>query len=172
MNRYRLVPKCCLLILKVNGDCKRRVFLDRSHQNFDIPLRGGHRLAGTEANQRAVAWAEKMLRESGFDKVWLEPVEFPVWRRHHEYARVLSPYPQALQITALGYSGSTENEMVGKIVKFESLEELQQTNIDLQRKIVFLNQAMGPEPPSGGRQIRCSQNSESCATLGSPNPGT
>ncbi len=101
----------------------------------------GPRLAGTDADKRAVAWAEKMLQESGFDKVWLEPVEFPVWRRHHEYARVLSPYPQTLTIAALGYSGSTENEMVGEVVMFETLAELQQTELDLHRKIVYLNQA-------------------------------
>ena len=81
----------------------------------------GPRLAGTEANERAVLWAQKMLEQSGFDRVWLEPVEFPVWRRHSEYARVISPYPQDLRITALGYSGSTDGEMIGDIVKFDTL---------------------------------------------------
>ena len=38
----------------------------------------GPRLAGTEADKRAVAWAKELLEQSGFDKVWLEPVSFPL----------------------------------------------------------------------------------------------
>jgi Zn-dependent M28 family amino/carboxypeptidase len=102
----------------------------------------GPRLAGTEANERAVIWAQAMLQASGFDKVWLEPVTFPVWRRFSETARVMSPYPQELKITALGYSGSTDGEMLGELIKFESLAELQDVDSDTVRgKIVFLNQA-------------------------------
>lgn len=102
----------------------------------------GPRLAGTEGDKRAVEWAQAMLEESGFDKVWLEPVEFPVWRRQAEYARVVTPYPQELKITALGYSGSTDGEMIGDIIKFETLEELQNASRDdVLHKIVFINQA-------------------------------
>lgn len=103
----------------------------------------GPRLAGTEADKRAVEWAQTMLMESGFDKVWLEPVAFPVWRRYTEYARVISPYPQELKITALGYSGSTDGEMIGDIVKFETLDELNAASREqVLGKIVFINQSM------------------------------
>lgn len=102
----------------------------------------GPRLAGTEADKRAVDWAKNMLEQSGFDKVWLEPVTFPVWRRHSEYARVISPFPQELKVTALGYSGSTDGEMFGEIVKFESLQDLQAASEETVRdKIVFINQS-------------------------------
>ena len=41
----------------------------------------GPRMAGSEADARAVKWAEAKFRELGFDKVWLEPVTFPKWIR-------------------------------------------------------------------------------------------
>ena len=78
----------------------------------------GPRLAGTVADEQAVAWAQAMLKDAGFDRVWLEPVKFPVWLRHHEKARVVSPYPQPLHISALGYSGSTDGELTAEIVAF------------------------------------------------------
>ena len=57
----------------------------------------GPRLAGTDANRRAVSWAKALLEKAKdarvFDKVWLEPVSFPIWQRHREQARVVSPYP-------------------------------------------------------------------------------
>ena len=58
----------------------------------------GPRLAGTAADVRAVLWAKALLEQSGFDRVWLEPVNFPVWQRYKESAKVLSPYEQSLHI--------------------------------------------------------------------------
>jgi hypothetical protein len=53
----------------------------------------GPRLAGTPADHLAVKWAQSQLKASGFDRVWLEPVKFPVWQRHKEQARIVSPSP-------------------------------------------------------------------------------
>ena len=39
----------------------------------------GPRLAGSEADARAVAWAQAKFKALGFDKVWIEPVTFPKW---------------------------------------------------------------------------------------------
>jgi carboxypeptidase Q len=102
----------------------------------------GARLAGTEADQRAVAWAKNLLEQSGFDKVWLEPVNFPVWQRHKESAKVLPPYEQSLHITALGYSGSTNGAVVGEVLVFSSIEEFAQSKTDVKGKIIFINKAM------------------------------
>ena len=41
----------------------------------------GPRLAGSDADARAVAWAKAKFAELGFDKVWTEPVTFPKWER-------------------------------------------------------------------------------------------
>lgn len=37
----------------------------------------GPRIAGGEADPRAVAWAKAKFQSLGFDKVWTEPVSFP-----------------------------------------------------------------------------------------------
>ena len=103
----------------------------------------GPRLAGTPADKKAVEWAQRLLQNSSFDKVWLEPVEFPIWQRYHERARVLAPFPQPLTITALGYSGSTDGEITAPVVAFDHLEALQKASPQtVAGKIVFVNQPM------------------------------
>ena len=64
----------------------------------------GPRLPGSEADARAVAWAQAKFKELGFDRVWTEPVTFPRWVRRGERAEVLGPHAQPLAITALGGS--------------------------------------------------------------------
>ena len=49
----------------------------------------GPRLAGSEADARAVKWAEAKFKALGYDKVWLEPVSFPKWVRRSESAAVV-----------------------------------------------------------------------------------
>ena len=100
----------------------------------------GPRLAGTEADHRAVEWAKRKLETLSFDKVWLERIEFPVWVRYHEAARIVAPFPQKLQITALGYSGSTEGEVTADVAGFTSLDALQDAPLEqVDGKIVFIN---------------------------------
>jgi len=64
----------------------------------------GPRLAGSEADARAVQWARAKFEELGFDRVWLEPVTFPEWERHSESAAITGTHAQPLTITALGGS--------------------------------------------------------------------
>lgn len=85
----------------------------------------GPRLAGTPADAKAVEWAKAKMKAMGFDKVYLEPVTFPVWLRHHERAEVLAPYPQPLVITALGGSvGTGEAPIDAEVVAFANLDAL------------------------------------------------
>lgn len=104
----------------------------------------GPRMAGTEADARAVVWAQNKFRSLGFDKVWLEPVTFPTWKRGGETAEVISPYPQPLVITALGNSISTpEQGLRAEIVQFASLEDLKAAKPEqVTGKIVFINRKM------------------------------
>jgi carboxypeptidase Q len=103
----------------------------------------GARLAGTKADRRALAWAQSLLNTSGFDRVWLEKVEFPVWQRHSEHARIVEPFPQALQITALGYSGSTQGELKAQVVSFDTLENLKAASPEqLKGKIALIDTPM------------------------------
>ncbi len=100
----------------------------------------GARLAGTEADHRAVEWAKRKLESLSFDKVWLERIEFPVWVRYHESARIVAPFPQKLHITALGYSGSTDGEVTADVAGFASLDALQEAPLEqVNGKIVFIN---------------------------------
>ena len=100
----------------------------------------GSRLAGTKADHRAVEWTKQKLESLSFDKVWLERIEFPVWTRHHETARIVSPFPQNLHITALGYSGSTDGEITADVAGFASLEAMEAAPLELTKgKIVFIN---------------------------------
>src|SRR5678809_889289 len=64
----------------------------------------GPRLAGSEADARAVQWAVAKFKQLGFDKVWTEPVTFPQWERRGEHGEVLGAHAQRLVLTALGGS--------------------------------------------------------------------
>ncbi len=104
----------------------------------------GPRMAGTEGDARAVAWAEKKFQELGFDKIWKEPVTFPSWNRGDEYAEILSPFPQKVFVTALGNSvGTGEQGIRGEIVHFETFEDLQKAERgEVEGKIVFISYKM------------------------------
>ena len=91
----------------------------------DLTTKVGPRLAGSDADKRAVASAKTTLEKAGFDVVKLEPVDFPVWKRKLESARVVAPYPQKL---------------IAPVVSFSSLSELQDAAPEqVAGKIVFMN---------------------------------
>lgn len=101
----------------------------------------GPRLAGSEADARAVAWAEAKFRELGFDKVWLEPVSFPKWERRSERAEVLGAHRQPLTLTALG--GSPGGTVEAEVVRFADLAALEAAPAgSLTGKIAFVDYRM------------------------------
>lgn len=104
----------------------------------------GPRLAGTEADARAVAWAKARFEALGFDRVTLEPVTFPVWLRHREKAAVLSPAPQPLVVTALGGSiGTGDGPIEAEVVEFATLDALKAApEGSLAGKIAFISNRM------------------------------
>ncbi|MDQ3494344.1 MAG: M28 family peptidase [Pseudomonadota bacterium] len=83
----------------------------------------GPRLAGSEADARAVAWAKAKFAELGYDRVWTEPVTFPKWERRSEYAEVLGAHAQPLAVTALG--GSPGGTVEAEVVRFADLAGLE-----------------------------------------------
>ncbi|MGI3043647.1 M28 family metallopeptidase [Shewanella algae] len=102
----------------------------------------GPRLAGSPKDAMAVAWAEKKLQSLGFDSVYKEAVEVPVWERGEASASIVAPFQQPLVITALGGSVATPTEgITAKIVRFDSLAALKEANPDdVAGKIVFIDQ--------------------------------
>ncbi|MEM6912545.1 MAG: M28 family peptidase [Pseudomonadota bacterium] len=111
----------------------------------DLTTEVGQRLAGSEAEARARVWAEAKLTSLGFSNVRTEIFTLPYWERTYEYAAIESPFPQRLQITALGGTVGTANGGVrGEVVRFETLSDLREapTDLDLSGKIVFVDEHM------------------------------
>lgn len=104
----------------------------------------GPRLAGTEAEARARAWALERLSALGFSNVRNEPFQMPTWVRGTETAEIISPYPQRMHVTALGRSSSTGDEGIrAEIVAFENIDALRAAPIgSLAGKIVYVSHHM------------------------------
>ncbi|MEN7342176.1 MAG: M28 family peptidase [Pseudomonadota bacterium] len=110
----------------------------------DLTTQVGPRLAGSEAEARARDWSSNKLEALGFSNIRVEPFEIPYWSRVVDRARIVSPAPQALVITALGGSASTpEGGVEAEVVRFESMRELREAPDDSVRgKIVFIDEKM------------------------------
>ena len=152
INRLLLATVICLLsqVAQARGDTEQGAAMQLREEGMvsnlaweiveGLTTEVGPRLAGTEGDHRAVEWVKQKLESLSFDKVWLERIEFPVWTRHHESARIVSPFPQHLHITALGYSGSTDGEITAEVVGFVSLEALKEASLEqIKDRIVFIN---------------------------------
>ena len=101
----------------------------------------GPRLAGSEADARAVEWAKAKFKALGYDKVWTEPVTFPKWVRRSERGDVLGAHAQKLVLTALG--GSVGGTVEGEVVRFPDLAALQAVpDGSLAGKIAFVDYQM------------------------------
>lgn len=112
-----------------------------------ITVEVGQRLAGSEADARAVAWAEQKFKQLGYDKVWTEPFTMQYWQRGNASLRVSAPFHQNLVVTALGGSVATPFDGINaQVVMFDSLEQLKQADATLVKdKIVFINKSMGKD---------------------------
>ena len=101
----------------------------------------GPRMAGSEADPRAVAWAKAKFKALGFDKVYTEPVTFPKWERRGERAEVVGASAQPLHVTALG--GSPGGTVEGEVVRFPDLAALKAApEGSLAGKIAFVDYQM------------------------------
>ncbi|MFP7654451.1 M20/M25/M40 family metallo-hydrolase [Chryseobacterium proteolyticum] len=109
----------------------------------DLTQNIGKRLSGSEAYEKAVQWAAKELRNAGADKVWLQEVMIPVWKRGKEslYIKAGSGKPQSLKMLSLGNSeGTGGKDVSGEIIMVKSLEEYDRLPAEkVKGKIVFFN---------------------------------
>ncbi|WP_109809429.1 M20/M25/M40 family metallo-hydrolase [Sphingosinithalassobacter portus] len=112
----------------------------------------GPRLAGTEAEARARSWAEAHLKGMGFANVHIETYQMPVWERGVETAHIVSPFPQALTLTALGRSAATPPEGIeAEVVYFPTFAEMMAAPAEAIRgKIVFVSNDMVPTQDGSG----------------------
>ena len=101
----------------------------------------GPRLAGSEADARAVHWAQAKFKALGYDKVWLQPVSFPKWVRRSERGDVIGAHAQPLTLTALG--GSPGGTVDAEVVRFADLAALEAVPAGmLAGKIAFVDYQM------------------------------
>ncbi|NVK87446.1 MAG: M20/M25/M40 family metallo-hydrolase [Gammaproteobacteria bacterium] len=118
----------------------------------------GPRLAGSEGDVRAVAWAENKFTELKFDRVWKEPVTVTPWQRGVAAAEILKPFPQPLVISALGNSvGTPEEGIRAEIVHFATFADLQAAEAaEVKGKIVFISHKMAKtrDGSSYGRAVQ------------------
>jgi len=82
----------------------------------------GHRISGSDELERAIDWAEGLMREDGL-VVTTEPVQVPKWVRGEESARVVVPYEKELEILGLGMT--VAGEVKAEVVAVSSWEELE-----------------------------------------------
>ncbi len=112
----------------------------------------GPRLAGSDADARAVEWAKAKFKALGYDRVWTQPVTFPKWERRSERGEVLGANAQPLVLAALG--GSPGGTVEGELVRFASLEALQQAPAgSLAGKIAFVDVPMERARDGSGYRI-------------------
>jgi Zn-dependent M28 family amino/carboxypeptidase len=104
----------------------------------------GHRIAGSAALDRAIAWAERTMRDDGLDDVRTDPVMVPHWVRGTERGRIVRPVGRRLSLLALGGSVGTTGELRAPVVAFDSLDALRARTETLDGAIAFVNQVMPP----------------------------
>lgn len=104
----------------------------------------GPRLAGSDGDRAAVAWALAKLKELGFSNVHAEAVTVPHWVRGSIAVNITAPWPQELAAIALGGSiGTAEDGIEAPVVMVKTLEELQQLKPEQVRgKIVYIGGRM------------------------------
>lgn len=102
----------------------------------------GGRLSGSPQAQQAVEWGEKLMKDLGFDKVWLQPVMVPHWVRgeKEEAYFTVGKTKYKVAVCALGGSVATPKKGVsGEVIEVKSLEEAEAMGEKLRGKIVFFN---------------------------------
>lgn len=112
----------------------------------------GPRLAGTEAEARARAWAVAWLKARGFANVKEEPFAMQTWVRGEETAEIVAPFPQTMRITALGRSAATPAQgLTAPVVYLPDYAALEAAPKDsLKGKIAFISHAMKPTQDGSG----------------------
>jgi carboxypeptidase Q len=104
----------------------------------------GHRLSGSAALDRAIAWAVDEMKRDGLENVHTESVMVPKWVRGAESAEIVEPARHPMVMLGLGDSvgtGPAAEGIQADVVVVRSFEELE-ANADRARgRIVLFNVA-------------------------------
>ncbi|MGE0742958.1 MAG: M28 family peptidase, partial [Hyphomonadaceae bacterium] len=110
----------------------------------DLVTEVGPRLAGSEAEARARAWAVAMLAEQRFANVRVEPFTIPFWDAVREEAYIVAPTQQRMVMAALGGSPSTPaGGLEAEVVRFADMASLEAALPEaVAGRIVFIDERM------------------------------
>jgi hypothetical protein len=110
----------------------------------DLTQNIGGRLSGSPEAQMAVEWGEQLMKDEGFDKVWLQPVMVPHWvRGEKEVANyTVNGTKINVPVCALGGSIATgKNGVTAEVIEVQSIKEAEALGEKMRGKIVFYNRA-------------------------------
>ncbi|MDE2436374.1 MAG: M28 family peptidase [Sphingomonadales bacterium] len=118
----------------------------------DLTTEVGPRLAGSEREAAARDWAVARLKSLGFANVRTESFKIPGWVRGAENARITTPWPHDLHISALGNSVPTPaGGLSAELVYFPTLDALKAApDGSLKGKIAFVDHAMRANQDGSG----------------------
>lgn len=104
----------------------------------------GQRLAGSPEEAKARDWAVEKFKSVGLTNVHIEEFDVPGWVRGIETAEIIAPFPQKLEITALGGSTATPaGGIEAEVAYFPTFEDLKNApEGGLDGKIVFISGRM------------------------------
>ena len=104
----------------------------------------GARLAGSEGDVRAVAWATAKMKALGLANVRAEPVKVPHWERGEASGELVAPFKRKLWLAALGNSlGTPPAGVEAEVVRVTTLEELAKLpDAAVKGRIVFFDKVM------------------------------
>ena len=102
----------------------------------------GNRLAGSQALDRAIAWAAKTMKDEGFD-VRTEKVMVPHWVRGAESAELIAPVARPLHVLGLGGTvGTPKAGITAPVVVVRNWDELEAKRDAVKGAIVLYDVAM------------------------------
>ncbi|MDC6470932.1 M20/M25/M40 family metallo-hydrolase [Flavobacteriales bacterium] len=108
----------------------------------------GHRLSGSKSAQKAVEWAELLMKNSNLDTVYLQQITVPHWKRgdvEKVYWKNINGETIDVNCTALGGSVSTNGIVNGEVIEIKNWGQLEEFGKNkIKGKIVFFNRIMNP----------------------------
>lgn len=117
----------------------------RAHATLkDLTTTVGHRLAGSEGDRRAIAWALATLEAQGFADVRAEPVTVPKWTRGEALVELVDSPMVGFTALALGGSVGTDGRRLeAEVVAATTVDELKRLPRErVAGRIVFLYDRM------------------------------
>lgn len=104
----------------------------------------GPRLSGSDNAEKSVKYMEEKMKSYGFDRVYLQEVKVPVWRRLDQAKAEITTTKQTVNICALGGSVATSPKGIkAEVIEVQNFEELDKLGEEkIKGKIVFYNRPM------------------------------